>query len=92
VGGVEATVLARLHHVALPLRAVSGRLRSCAAAVEAAVVAAAAAAGGAAVAVVDEVLRAAVVGAAAVSIAVVCLLRWRWPRRRLLLWLLSVVC
>ena len=67
--GVEATVLARLHHVALPLWAVSCRLRSCAAAVEAAVVAAFVAAGGAAVAVADEVLRAAVVGAAAVSIA-----------------------
>ena len=59
--------MARLHHVALPLWAVSGRLRSCAAAVEAAVVADdVVAAGGAAVAVADEV----VVGAAAVSIAV----------------------
>jgi hypothetical protein len=66
-GGVEATALARLHHVALPLWAVSSRLRSCAAAVEAAVEAAVVAAGGAAVAVADEVLRAAVVGAAAVS-------------------------
>jgi hypothetical protein len=65
-GGVEAAVLARLHHVA-PLWAVSSRLRSCAAAVEAAVVAAVVAAGGAAVAVADEVLRAAVVGPAAVS-------------------------
>ena len=54
-GGVEAAVLARLHHVALPLWAVSSRLRSCAAAVEAAVVAAVVAAGGAAVAVTDEV-------------------------------------
>ena len=84
-GGVEAAVLARLHHVALPLWAVTSRLRSCAAAVEAAVVAAVVAAGGAAVAVTDEVLRAAVVGAAAVSIAVVCLLRRRWLRWRLLL-------
>jgi len=84
-GGVEAAVLARLHHVALPLWAVSSRLRSCAAAVEAAVVAAVVAAGGAAVAVADEVLRAAVVGAAAVSIAVVCLLRRRRLRWRLLL-------
>ena len=84
-GGVEAAVLARLHHVALPLWAVSSRLRSCAAAVEAAVVAAVVAAGGAAVAVTDEVLRAAVVGAAAVSIAVVCLLRRRRLRWRLLL-------
>jgi hypothetical protein len=32
-----AAVLARLHHVALPLWTVSGRFRSCAAAVEAAV-------------------------------------------------------
>jgi hypothetical protein len=84
-GGVEAAVLARLHHVALPLWAVTSRLRSCAAAVEAAVVAAVVAAGGAAVAVTDEVLRAAVVGAAAVSIAVVYLLRRRWLRWRLLL-------
>ena len=84
-GGVEAAVLARLHHVALPLWAVTSRLRACAAAVEAAVVAAVVAAGGAAVAVTDEVLRAAVVGAAAVSIAVVCLLRRRWLRWRLLL-------
>ena len=83
-GGVEAAVLARLHHVALPLWAVTSRLRSCAAAVEAAVVAAVVAAGGAAVAVTDEVLRAAVVGAAAVSIAVVYLLRRRWLRWRLL--------
>jgi hypothetical protein len=47
-----------MHHVALPLWAVSSRLRSCAAAVEAAVVAAVVTAGGAAVAVADEVLRA----------------------------------
>ena len=47
--------MARLHHVALPLWAVSGRLRSCAAAAVAAVVAAVVAAGGAAVAVADEV-------------------------------------
>jgi hypothetical protein len=46
-GGVEAAVLARLHHVALPLWAVSSRLRSCAAAVKAAGVAAVVAAGGA---------------------------------------------
>ena len=63
-GGVEAAVLARLHHVALPLWAVSSRLRSCAAAVEAAVVADSVAAGGAAVTAADEVLRAAAAGAA----------------------------
>jgi hypothetical protein len=50
-------------------------------------------AGGAAVAVSDEALRAAVVGPAAVSIAiaVVCLLRRRWLRWRLLLLLAVVV-
>ena len=71
-GGEEAAVLARLHHVALPPWAVSGRLRSsCATAVEAAVVAAVVAAGRwRCCRCLDGVLGATVVGAAVVPITV----------------------